>query len=144
MKNEQDAYGQAVWDYYNKRPAYEVTERSDGMLNHRTVDSYFAHFEDWPKVERQAMRYARGRVLDVGCGPGGVALYLQNQRELDVLGIDLSPLAVKVCKLRGLRKARTLAFEELDFRKGSFESVVMFGTNFGLLGSIEYLYRLLK
>ena len=146
MKVAQDAYGHSVWDYFNGRPAYEVIERSDGLIDPSEVAPklYFAKFDDWPEVERKAIGYARGRVLDVGCGAGRVALYLQGQKKLDVLGIDLSPLAVRVCKLRGLRKARVLAFENLDYKPGSFDSIVMFGNNFGLFGSRAKTRRLLK
>jgi SAM-dependent methyltransferase len=146
MKAAQDAYGHSVWDYFNGRPASEVIERSDGLIDPSEVAPklYFAELEDWPAVERKAIGYARGRVLDVGCGAGRVALYLQDQKKLDVLGIDLSPLAVKVCKLRGLKKARLLAFENIDFKPGSFDSIVMFGNNFGLFGSKAKARRLLR
>jgi hypothetical protein len=49
-----------------------------------------------------------------------------------------------VSRLRGLRKARVLAFEDIDFAKGYFDSVVMFGNNFGLFGSMSKAKRLLK
>jgi cyclopropane fatty-acyl-phospholipid synthase-like methyltransferase len=40
-------------------------------------------------VEKKSMGYVKGRtVLDIGCGPGRHALYLQNERGFDVLGID--------------------------------------------------------
>ena len=46
------------------------------------------------------------RVLDVGCGAGSHALYLQNERGLEVTAIDLSAKAIEVCQLRGIRSAR--------------------------------------
>jgi SAM-dependent methyltransferase len=147
-KDSQDAYGHEVWDYFNKRPSYEVVERSDGYIDPFPSDVaprlYFASIKDWPEVERKAIRYARGRVLDVGCGAGRVALYLQNQRKLDVLGIDISPLAIRVCKRRGLRKSKLLAFENIDFKPASFDTVIMLGNNFGLFGSRAKAKRLLR
>jgi hypothetical protein len=62
----------------------------------------------------------------------------------DVLGIDSSPLAIKVCKLRGLKQARVMPIEELDFKPSSFDTVIMLGSNFGLFGSFEKARRLLK
>jgi 2-polyprenyl-3-methyl-5-hydroxy-6-metoxy-1,4-benzoquinol methylase len=53
--------------------------------------------------EKKAIDYAKGRVLDVGCGAGRHILYLQ-KKGLKVLGIDQSPLAVNMCKLRGAKK----------------------------------------
>ena len=54
-----------------------------------------------------------GRALDVGCGTGTNALWLA-QRGFDVLGVDLSPLAVEKARAKsaGVRGCR---FEALDF-----------------------------
>jgi hypothetical protein len=62
----------------------------------------------------------------------------------DVLGIDSSPLAIRVCKLRGLKQARVMSIEELNFKPNSFDTVIMMGSNFGLFGSFEKARRLLK
>jgi cyclopropane fatty-acyl-phospholipid synthase-like methyltransferase len=82
-------------------------------------------------------------VLDVGAGGGRVSLYLQD-KGLDVLAIDISPLAVEVCKRRGVRKARVMDFTKIDKRIGTFDTVVMFGNNFGLFGTPARAKRLLK
>jgi len=80
------------------------------------------------------MRYARGRALDVGCGAGRVALHLQ-ARGHSVVAIDSSPLAVKTCRLRGVRDARVLPITRVGPRLGEFDTIVMFGNNFGLFGN---------
>ena len=51
------------------------------------------------------MRFVRGRVLDLGCGAGRVGLHLQS-RGHDVVGIDVSPLAVEIAGQRGLADVR--------------------------------------
>jgi ubiquinone/menaquinone biosynthesis C-methylase UbiE len=38
---------------------------------------YLAPFRNWWPQERRAMRFVRGRVLDLGCGAGRVSLGLQ-------------------------------------------------------------------
>jgi SAM-dependent methyltransferase len=135
-----------LWDYYKKGEGTEVIERDDGYIDPSETAPrvYFAPFDEWPAVEKEGIGYARGRVLDVGCGAGRVGIYLQRHKKLDVTGIDISPLAIKVSRLRGLRKARLLAFEDIDFEKESFDSVVMFGNNFGLFGSTREAKRLLR
>jgi cyclopropane fatty-acyl-phospholipid synthase-like methyltransferase len=82
------------------------------------------------------MRFVRGKVLDVGCGAGRVALYLQ-KKGFDVLGIDLSPLAVRVCKLRGLKRVRALPAAKISQLDDKFDTILMFGNNFGLFGSYK-------
>src|SRR3989337_3055637 len=40
------------------------------------------------------------KVLDIGCGWGGMALYLHRQYDVDVLGIALAPDQIEFCKER--------------------------------------------
>lgn len=42
------------------------------------------------------------RILDVGCGTGGLMLFLQAHGYRDVRGFDLSECAVSLCRSRGL------------------------------------------
>ena len=105
---------------------------------------YFTEYENWSPVERQAIAHAKGRVLDIGCGAGRHALYLQ-EKGFDVTGIDNSPGAIEVCKLRGLKKAEVLAISEVDkFPENSFDTILMFGNNFGLFGDAENAKKILK
>ena len=92
---------------------------------------------------RKAMRYTRGRILDIGCGAGRHSLYLQG-KGLDVLGIDNSPLAIEVCKLRGLENTEVKSINQINSRLGVFDTILMLGNNFGLFGSFEGTRRLLK
>jgi len=104
LSPQEDAYGQCIYNHFRGRRLAEVVERDDGYVqsNIRLPGAYFAAFKDWPAYERQAMRFVRGRVLDIGCGAGRVALHLQS-RDHDVVSVDWSPLAIKVCRLRGSR-----------------------------------------
>ena len=86
----------------------------------------------------------KGRVLDIGCGAGRRGLYLQG-KGFDVTGIDNSPGAIKVCKLRGYKKLKLMSITEIHkFKPGSFDSVIMMGNNFGVFGGYKQAKRLLK
>jgi len=85
----------------------------------------------------------RGRVLDVGAGAGRVALELQD-RGHEVVAVDVSPGAVEVCRRRGVRDARVVAFEDVDASIGPIDTVVMFGNNFGLFGGAAKARRMLR
>jgi SAM-dependent methyltransferase len=135
LTTRQDAFGHAVWDYFNGLAGYEIIERSDG---HFAISGgpamYLSDYSAWPAHEKAAIEQASGRVLDIGCNAGRHALHLQN-RGCDVLGVDVSPLAIKTAKRRGVSHARTLGIAQLSSRLGKFDTVLMLGNNFGLLGS---------
>lgn len=142
-----DAYGEQLWSYFKTgEPRNEIIERDDGLLSLGQFGGklYFSEYKDWQPIEKEAMKYARGRVLDVGCGAGRHSLHLQ-AKGLDVTGIDNSPLAIKICRERGLKKARVMAFKDVgQFKSDSFDTVIMMGNNFGLFGSFKLAQTLLK
>ena len=144
MLNE-DVFGQEMWAYYKGKEASEIVERDDGFFEAtpRGPAMYFSEYKDWNPIERKAMSFVKGRVLDIGCGVGRHSLYLQN-KGFKVMGIDSSPLAIKICKLRGLKRARVMPIEELNFKPSSFDTVIMLGGNFGLFGSFNKAKKLLN
>lgn len=133
---EKDAFGQLMMAYHQGHEIVEIVEREDGLISAGRMGppTYFSSFEAWPPRVQKAMTYAQGRVLDVGCGAGRVPLYLQSLG-LEVVGVDNSPLAIEVCKLRGVKDARLLSITQVDARLGVFDTVTMMGHNFGLFGS---------
>lgn len=144
LKEYQDAYGQEICAYYNGEDVLEIVERDDGFIDaFPGTESYFRPFEEWPARQQEAMGYARGRVLDVGCGAGRVALYLQ-ESGFEVLGVDNSPLALEVCRLRGVTQASPTPITQLSNNLGTFDTIVMLGNNFGLFGSPKRARWLLR
>jgi SAM-dependent methyltransferase len=145
MNLKKDAYGQQVFAYFKGKPSSEIVEREDGLIGVSTGSPlYFSDYNKWPVLEKKAIKYAKGNVLDVGCGAGRVCLYLQ-KKGLNVLGFDNSPLAIKVCKLRGVKNAKLLSIENIGKLKfSSIDSVIMFGNNFGLFGNFNKAKVLLK
>ena len=61
-----------------------------------------------------------------------------------MVGIDASPLAVEICRRRGLKEAYPLTLEQVTPSLGSFDTVLMLGNNFGLFGNRISAKRLLK
>lgn len=144
MKDGQDGYGQMLLAALDGREAVEIVERDDGFIDSAAGASiYLAPFRRWPPLDRRAMRFVRGRTLDVGCGGGRVCLHLQ-ERGQDALGIDISPGAVEVCRRRGVRDVRLRSIDDVDESLGVFDTIVMLGNNFGLFAGAAKAKRLLR
>jgi SAM-dependent methyltransferase len=139
----EDTFGQMLWAFYKGKRVFEVFERNDGYISVDLPKTYFSEFEDWAPHQKRAMDFVKGKVLDVGCGAGRHSLYLQ-KKGFDVLGIDASPLAIKICRLRGVKKALLMSIENVNFKPSSFDSVIMMGNNFSLFGSFKKAQRLLN
>jgi SAM-dependent methyltransferase len=141
----QDAYGRMLLDALEGDDVQEIVERDDGfvMASRFGPEAYLAPYRRWPSRQRRAMRLVRGRVLDVGCGAGRVALHLQ-ERGREVVSIDVSAAAVEVSRRRGVRDARVLSLEDVDESLGRFDTIVMLGNNLGLLGGAAKAKRLLR
>ena len=71
------------------------------------------------------------KVLDIGCGWGGMALYLNRVADVDVLGITLSEEQLKVARRRAEEAgvADRVKFELIDYRTltGRFDRIVSVG-----------------
>lgn len=133
MKPVEDAFGQEMWAFYEGRRSFEIIERDDGFFDASSGPKmYFLEYENWTAHEKKAMEFVKGRTLDVGCGSGRHSLYLQ-KNGFDVLGIDQSPLAIKICKSRGMKRAKVMPIEEVDFMPNSFDTIIMMGNNFGFV-----------
>jgi cyclopropane fatty-acyl-phospholipid synthase-like methyltransferase len=145
MTESSDGYGQLLLAALDGQPVVEIVEREDGFINASQFGPgiYFAPFRRWPPHHRRAMRFVRGRVLDIGCGAGRVCLHLQ-ERGHEVVGVDLSPGAVEVCRRRGVRDVRLVGVDDVDESLGRFDTIVMLGNNFGVVGSRENAVRLLR
>ena len=130
-------------DAFAGRGAMQIIERDDGFIEASSCAVYFAQFRRWPEPERRGARFVRGRVLDIGCGAGRVALHLQ-ARGQDVVAIDASEGAVEVSRRRGVHDARVIRFEEIaDAAIGTFDTFVMYGNNLALLESADRAPQLL-
>jgi len=145
-----DLMGRAIWDYYhNENPEDLQTETSISELDELPVDYLFRDFEEMNKIEQKALQLSEGKVLDIGAGAGSHALYLQNEKALDVLALDISPKSIEVCQLRGVKKA--ISNNILDFSGETFDTIILLMNGTGIFESLakidtyfQKLYTLLN
>ncbi|MCW3162602.1 class I SAM-dependent methyltransferase [Chryseobacterium oryctis] len=138
-----DLMGKAIWDYYhNENPEDLQTETSISELDELPVHYLFRDFEEMNTIERKALELSKGKVLDVGAGAGSHSLYLQNEKELDVTALDISPKSIEVCKLRGIEKA--VSENVLHFSEETFDTILLLMNGTGIFQSLLIIDIYLK
>ena len=110
---------------------FEVVERDDGHVRANDVARYFR--PSWGRLDDWMYDHTRGRVLDVGCGAGRSAIALVDGGH-EVVGVDVSPGAVAVCRRRGFDAVVEGTVYDAHI-EGRFDTIVLAGNNVGLLGN---------
>src|SRR5437899_8756299 len=138
-----DLYAQAMLDHWlGKKVVFEF-ERDDRYRSRSLVEAYFTPPAKWSKIERAAMKEVRGRVLDVGCGPGRHAVYLQRKGHR-VVGIDASPTQVALARVRGVQEVYQASVQRLPRGLGTFDTLILMGNNLGLAGDLPRMRRFFR
>ena len=131
-----DLFGKAMFDFQtNNSPEDIITETTISEEDEMSVDYLFRSYNEMPKIEQKALQLASGKILDVGCGAGSHSLSLQNDRNLDVISIDISEKAIETCKLRGLKDAKVQNI--LDFDGEKFDTIILLMNGVGIFGRLE-------
>lgn len=138
-----DLMGKAIWDFYHhENPEDLQTETSISELDELPVAYLFRNFEEMNTIERKALELSKGKTLDIGAGAGSHALYLQNERDLEVTALDISPKSVKVCQLRGIRSA--VAENMLTFSGENYDTILLLMNGTGIFQSLKVIDIYLK
>jgi len=138
-----ELYARAMLDHWLGKKVTVEFEREDGLRGGSKIASYFTPPSKWPRMEQEALRLVRGRVLDLGCGPGRHALFLQ-KKGFDVVGLDASPTQVALARIRGLTNVYPGSVRQLPRGLGTFNSVLMMGNNLGIAGDVPQVRRFLR
>ena len=101
------------------------------------VEYLFRDFTQMPIIEQFALKHCKGKVLDVGCGAGSHALFLQQNKNLDVFAIDTSPGAIEIARKRGVQGAECKDFFEI--KDQNFDTILMLMNGSGIIGKLSNL-----
>lgn len=139
-----DLFGKAILDFQNNNsPEDLITETNISEADEMSVAYLFRNFNEMPELEKKALTLAKGKVLDVGCGAGSHALYLQG-KGFDVTAIDISASAIRACELRGLKDAKVKNI--LDLENVKFDTILLLMNGTGIFGTLnetsKYLQKL--
>lgn len=136
-----DVLGQALLDYQSGNYKEDIITLSSVAGRDRIPLPYlFRDFDAMPKLEQRALELCSGAILDIGCGAGNHALYLQ-EKGMNITGLDNSAGAVETCRLRGLKKTLYGTIYTIDGIK--FDTLLLLMNGIGIAGSLYGLDRLL-
>jgi len=140
-----DIFGKILKAYLNGESLEYTIRRNDGgIIDVFNTGIYFTNYSDWEDYEKEIIsKYVRGKVLDVGAGAGRHSIFLQD-RGYDVHAIDISPSAIQLMKIRGIKNTYLMDLRKLDFPENYFNSVLIMFADLGLAGSIKDTKELLK
>jgi len=130
-----DLFGKAILDYQTQHKAAPIiTETNISEADEMEVAYLFRKFDKMPEIEQQALKLAKGRILDVGCGAGSHSLYLKEKNH-EVFPIDISENAVKACHMRGLGEAKVMNI--LDVKDEKFDTIYLLMNGTGIFGKLK-------
>ena len=137
-----DIIGQALLDYQNGNYFEDIlTETNISEEDVLPLPYLFREFSEMPPIETKALKLAKGKILDIGCGTGSHSLYLQ-EKGFDVTAIDTSEGAIEVCKLRGINNA--LQIDLLQLNNEKFDTILLLMNGTGIFQKIEFIDQYLQ
>lgn len=136
-----DLFGKALLDYQNGHYTEDlITSTSISDDDELPLPYLFRDYKDMPKLEKKAIKLAKGTILDVGCGSGGHSLKLQ-QKGFTVTAIDVSKGAIEVAKKRGVLHAKVKALlDETD----TFDTILLLMNGTGIFQELSQVSKYLK
>jgi SAM-dependent methyltransferase len=126
-----DTFGIALMAFFDDPTSTHTLERDDGYIKIIDTKWYFRKYDKWHPIEQQLAKLAQGKILDVGCGNGRVIKYFQEQG-MEVIGIDISKLAIKASKKFGVTNCIYMDARNLDLPVNSFDTAILLGNGLGL------------
>lgn len=136
-----DLFGKALLDYCNGNYSEDlITSTNISEDDSLPLPYLFRSYSEMPKLEQKALQLAKGNILDVGCGAGNHALWLQ-AKGFNVKGIDSSEGAIEVCKQRGVVNAELKPLLE---ETKTFDTILLLMNGTGIFQEITQVSAYLK
>jgi hypothetical protein len=136
-----DPFGQAIHDFNVKGKAADLVINSNYTENEIIPVSYlFRKEKEMPKLELNALKTCRGKVLDVGAAAGCHSILLQ-KKGFNVTALEKSELASDVMKSRGIQKV--ICDDIYSFSGKSYDTILLLMNGTGIGETLEGLKKLL-
>jgi len=137
LNTETDIIGKALLDYQSGNYSENIiTYSSVAGRYEMAIPLIFRTYDEMPEIEKRAMELCRGSILDVGCGSGSHALFLQNKGH-KVKAIDISRGAIETCKLRDVKNSSICNIWDIKFEK--FDTILALMNGVGMCETMAKL-----
>ena len=138
-----DTFGRALMAYHLGNTVAEcMIERDDGYIDPHSLEDYFVDNSQFSDEMKASLEHVSGRVLDIGCGAGRILLHLQDRFE--VVGLDVSDPALRVCHSRGVKYLVNALAPNLPLKPGMFDTAILMGNNYGICGTVNATRELMR
>ncbi|HYQ56173.1 MAG TPA: SAM-dependent methyltransferase [Draconibacterium sp.] len=137
-----DPFGQAIKEYFERGKAPQIHVNSNYTEGESIAPSYFFRNEkELPKIEKQALKYCKGKILDIGAAAGCHSLILQ-KKGFNVTALEKSKLAAEVMNNRGIVKV--INADIYEYHETQYNTLLLLMNGAGIGGTINGLKTLLN
>lgn len=137
-----DLLGKAILDFQtNNNPQNVITETDISEAEEMDITYLFRSYKQMPKIEQKALNLVQGKILDVGCGAGAHAIYLQ-EKGFDIKAIDISKNSIEACKLRGITNVHVENI--LDIKDEKYDTILLLMNGTGIFGRLIHITKYLQ
>lgn len=140
IDEEKDVFGKGLYSFYGGNEEACFTLHNDyGEPEEMPVAHFFE--EGVTVLEDEALGLCRGDILDIGAGAGRHSLLLQHVMFVPK-SIDISPLAVRLMRERGVKNAQLQDVWELEGER--YDTLLLLMNGIGLAETLDRVPALLE
>ncbi len=138
----QDPFGKAIFDYYRNGADTDIVVNSNYTESeHIPVSYFFRNKDEMPEIEKTALKYAKGKILDIGAAAGCHSLILQ-KNGCDITALEKSELAARVMQERGIQ--HVISKDILEYTGPVYDTLLLLMNGTGIGGTIAGFKKLLQ
>ncbi len=137
-----DPFGEAIQDYFEKGKAPDLIVNSNYTEDEIIPVSWlFRTLKEMPAIERTALQYCKGSILDIGAAAGCHSVILQ-EKGFDITALEKSEKACDVLRKREIQKV--VCADIYEYSETKFDTLLLLMNGAGIGESLAGLKKLLN
>ncbi|PKR80138.1 SAM-dependent methyltransferase [Brumimicrobium salinarum] len=126
-----DPIGQAIWDFHNNNQPEDIIVASDLVEDDvLPIDLLFRAYKDFQPLEKTAMKYCKGSILDIGAAAGPHTKYLL-ENGFTVSTVEKSPKAHQYL-LSKFPDCKHYHTSILNFKEDKYDTILLLMNGIGI------------